>query len=81
MVCMDAKVWWRIEELFHTALGVPVAEREGWLDAACEGDAAVREQVQGMLDADEGGRNPLEHVIRAEAALIILRCFSSRGVA
>lgn len=78
---MDVAVWQRVEELFHAALSVPAPERDEWLAAACNGDASLFEQVQGMLEADEGGRNPLEHAIRTEAAMMILRCFSSKGAA
>jgi hypothetical protein len=74
---MDVTIWQRVEELFHAALSVPAAERDEWLAVACEGDVSLFEQVQGMLDADEGGRNPLEHAIRTEAAMMILRYFSS----
>jgi hypothetical protein len=78
---MDVEIWRQVEKLFHEALSVPAVERDAWLDAACKGDGSLREQVQGMLDADEGGRNPLEHAIRTEAAMMILRCFSTKGLA
>jgi len=81
VTCMDGAVWQRVEELFHEALSVPAGERDEWLATACAGDSSLYEQVQGMLDADEGGRNPLEHAIRTEAAMMILSYFSSKGAA
>lgn len=43
----------RVETLFAEALALPNAERKRWLDAACEGDSALRHRVERLLDAHE----------------------------
>ena len=44
----------RLEELFHAALALPVGERSAFLRAQCGDDAALREEVEGLLAADGG---------------------------
>ena len=46
------QLWQRVEELFHSALEQPEAERESWLAARTEFDPAVRQEVESLLDAD-----------------------------
>lgn len=48
----------RIEEIFHAALEIPAAEREGYLEHACGGDAALRTEVESLLELD-GRQNEL----------------------
>ncbi len=48
----------RIEEIFHAALEIPAAEREGYLEHACGGDAALRSEVESLLELD-GRQNEL----------------------
>ena len=46
---MDAERWRRINELFHAALEHAPHSRDAFLDTACAGDAALREEVQALL--------------------------------
>ena len=48
---MDS-LWPRVEELFHSALQQPEAEREAWLASQTGSDPEVREEVQSLLTAD-----------------------------
>lgn len=41
------------EALFASALAKPAAERAAWLDAACAGDAALRQRLEALLAAHE----------------------------
>jgi len=49
----DPDSWARIEALFHAALARPSASRAGWLDDECEGDPALRAEVESLLAAHE----------------------------
>lgn len=41
------------EALLTLALAKPAAKRAGWLDAECDGDAALRQRLQALLAAHE----------------------------
>ena len=43
----------REELLFQLALSKPAAKRAAWLDAECEGDAALRARLEAVLAAHE----------------------------
>src|SRR5262249_10604913 len=45
--------WQQVESIFHAARERPAAEREGFLEAACAGDADLRAEVEALL-----GHNP-----------------------
>ena len=53
---MTAQPWQRVKDLFHqAALQAPEA-RAAFLDAACQGDAELRHEVESLLEArDEAG--------------------------
>ncbi len=57
----------RAKELFETALDAPAAERDALLDAACAGDAALRDEVLALLAAEAAMGSFLE---RPAAALL-----------
>lgn len=42
----------RVRELYHAALDHPPAERDAFLEQACENDAELRHEVQSLLSAD-----------------------------
>ena len=46
---MTPERWRQIEELFHSALEHEAEGRVSFLDAACDGDADLRQQVGGLL--------------------------------
>ena len=53
---MDAQRWDRIETMFAQALERDPAERAAFLDEACAGDLALRQEVESMLAAHATGR-------------------------
>src|SRR5262245_57233208 len=62
---MTSEQWRQVEDLFHEALDRAPGDRAAFLDAACAGDRAMREQVECLLDSfDEAGdfiEKPLLH--------------------
>ncbi len=53
---MTTERWRQVEDLFHSALDRASDERSGFLDAACAGDQALRQQVEDLLESfDEAG--------------------------
>lgn len=47
-----ARRWRRVEDLFRGALELPQAEREAYLEAACDGDSELRREVEELLHSD-----------------------------
>jgi Tol biopolymer transport system component len=58
----------QIEALFEQALDRPRGERSAWLEEACRGDDALREDVQRLLAAHEREAGILEQPVRSLAA-------------
>ncbi len=56
----------REEALFALALEKPAQKRTSFLDAMCEGDAALRQRLDALLAARDARLNPL--ATQAEAA-------------
>jgi serine/threonine protein kinase/tetratricopeptide (TPR) repeat protein len=52
--------WTRLMDLFDQARDIAPAEREAWLARACEGDADLRRELAGMLEADSSGHGILD---------------------
>ncbi|MEN0065965.1 MAG: protein kinase [Myxococcota bacterium] len=50
---MDAARWARVRAVFDAVVELPASEREATLAAACGSDAALRQEVEALLDADE----------------------------
>jgi len=44
--------WLRIEQLFHSSLELPPAERDSFLRQACGSDEQLRSEIEFLLDAD-----------------------------
>jgi serine/threonine protein kinase len=66
---VDDQSWEHVKELFHQALKRPTEERRGFLDAACGGDAALRAEVEALLDShDEIGDESLSSDSRRAAS-------------
>ncbi len=55
---MNSAIFQRVRELFHVVCELPPSERSAYLDSAC-GDAAVRREVDALLDADSGDQGLL----------------------
>ncbi|HQR34619.1 MAG TPA: protein kinase [Blastocatellia bacterium] len=51
----DAARWQLIEDLFHSALAHPPAQRAAWLAETCSEDAALQAEVLSLLAAHEQG--------------------------
>jgi serine/threonine protein kinase len=49
---MTPQRWTRIEQLFEAASGLAAEARTALLDRECDGDAALRTEIERMLDAD-----------------------------
>jgi serine/threonine protein kinase len=60
----------RIEEAFHAAADTPTGERSAVLDRLCDGDAALRAEVEALLDAAPGAPHQIQAVIGHEAAVM-----------
>ncbi len=56
---LDETRFRQLETLFHAALALPPEQRDAFLDAQCAGDAALRAELAGLLDAGPpGGPGP-----------------------
>src|SRR6185295_16481058 len=64
----DPQRWQRVKEIFEGALERHGAEREAFLDRACEGDADVREEVESLLRSYEVAGSFMEAPAVAQAA-------------
>ena len=49
---MDSDRWARVEALFDAALALPPADRDAFLDRETAADAALRDEVAALLEAD-----------------------------
>jgi serine/threonine-protein kinase len=56
----DGFSWEEADRLFEEALELPPAERRRWLEQRCGGNAALRQQVEALLQADAAAGNFLE---------------------
>ncbi|HYJ90692.1 MAG TPA: protein kinase [Pyrinomonadaceae bacterium] len=50
---MTSDNWQRAKDIFNSALDLDVDERQEYLSAACEGDAALRKRVEDLLSSYE----------------------------
>ena len=68
---MSPEYWQRIDRLFDEALDLPPDERMAFLDGACDGDEALREEVEALLAACENATGFLDQppISLAETAL------------
>ncbi|HKU76385.1 MAG TPA: serine/threonine-protein kinase, partial [Pyrinomonadaceae bacterium] len=64
----DPQRWQRVKEIFEGALGRHGAERESFLENACDGDTAVREEVESLLRSYEVAGSFMESPAVAQAA-------------
>ena len=58
--------WTKIDEILDGALDQPAEERSRWLDAACEGDTALKAEVERMLELAERD----DDLLRPQGALV-----------
>lgn len=64
----DPQRWQRVKEVFEGALERHGAERESFLQQACDGDTAVREEVESLLRSYEVAGSFMESPAVAHAA-------------
>lgn len=75
---METEDWQRVETLFHAALELSVAEREAFVTQACEGNTALRAELESLINAYARGEAFLEEpvfntglkMLAAEATLV-----------
>ena len=68
---MEPKRWRQVEHLYHAVLAREESERAAFLDTACAGDPALRDEVGSLLTYDKRA----EHFMEAaplEAAVKLL---------
>ncbi len=67
-----ARRWRRVEEVFRGALELPEAEREAYLEAACEGDSKLHREVEELLrsDAEAAEGDFIASAVRAGEVLL-----------
>ncbi len=63
--------WQRVQDIFHTALERPTAERSEYLNVACAADSAIRIEVEALLTAHKQSPDFMEHS-RAQAVAELL---------
>ena len=67
MSAANTEDWERIESLFQTAAELPAAARSGFLDQACAGDAALRDELESLLAADNHNASTIDSAVQKEA--------------
>lgn len=56
--------WRRMQSLFNRALALDADRRDAWLDRQCRGDETLRRELDGLLNAADGGTEIIEATIR-----------------
>jgi eukaryotic-like serine/threonine-protein kinase len=62
---MTPERWGQIEKVFHSALERAPGERAAYLDEACAGDEALRNDLETLLDAHERPESRFEAILDA----------------
>jgi len=57
---MEAERWHRVEQLYHEALKIDVAQRAVFVKEACQGDAELREEVESLLSYEKSAADFIE---------------------
>ncbi len=68
---MDSRRWEEVQRLFHQMADLPGDEQQPALEAACGGDADLREQVAALLQADAAGDSLLDRDVAHVAHAMI----------
>src|SRR5207247_8335300 len=64
--------WRLIEELFHAAVELPQSERGDFLEAACNGDASLRAEIQKLIDGSDQAGSFIEAPPAIDETTIVL---------
>jgi len=65
---VNAEQWQKVDQLFQQAAELDVAARTGFLDQACRGDRALREEVDSLLASDEVRWDLIDDEVLSQAA-------------
>ena len=65
---MNSEWWKKVEQAYHTARELDGEERSRFLDAACMADAAMRRQIEVLLQQD---KNPHSFLDRPAVASLL----------
>jgi len=57
---MDADRWHRVEQLYHAALKIEVAQRAAFVKEACQGDAELCKEVESLLSYEKSAVDFIE---------------------
>lgn len=68
---MDSARWERIQNLFHEAAALPVAQRLAWLEGRCEDDPSLVDDVVALLVEDANGGSVLDRGIAVAATRVL----------
>ena len=63
---MKTEDWPRVEELFHNASRLGVAERDEYLTRECGGDEGLRREVESLVTAYESSHSFMERPLLSE---------------
>ncbi|HAW93798.1 TPA: hypothetical protein DCX24_14420, partial [Candidatus Azambacteria bacterium] len=67
---MDKLLWQKVEPLFYQAAVLPLAQREHFIDQACNGDNELCQALR-LLLANEGHTGQLQNMLASEAASLL----------
>ena len=57
---MERERWLKVEQLYHSALGMAKGQRTAFVEQACAGDEALKEEVRSLLAQVEAQESFLE---------------------
>src|SRR3974390_3009238 len=70
---MEPERWQKVEELYHAALEREESERAAFLEEACAGDPALRDEVESLLAYQTRAENFIEAPVLELAAEILAK--------
>lgn len=68
----------RLKTLFAGAVAVPVEDRARYLDEACDGDSALRAELESLLVHEHGADEAIDEVVADAAATLAAETISGR---
>lgn len=68
---MSPERWRQVEALFYRAVDLDPDARAACLDTYCAGDAALRREVEALLDSDRGRRGSIRDAVEREAVRLL----------
>lgn len=66
---MTPERWQQVEEIFQTALDLPLGKRASYLSQACAGDLSLHKEVVNLLNYHETGERGLDDLVPADAQI------------